>query len=83
VRNAILSHSDAFLRGFTSEMLMYGAGRVIEPIDMPAVRAIDREAAKHNYRISSIILGIVKSAPFQMRKAEEAVTAAATAAPAQ
>jgi hypothetical protein len=83
VRNAILNHTDAFLRGFSSEMLMYGVGRVIEPTDMPAVRAIDREAAKHNYRISGIILGIVKSAPFQMRKAEEAVTPAATAAPAQ
>jgi hypothetical protein len=82
VRNAILNHSDAFLRGFTSEMLMYGVGRVIEPSDMPAVRAIDREAAKHNYRMSNIILGVVKSAPFQMRKAEEAV-APATSAPAQ
>jgi hypothetical protein len=82
VRNAILNHFDAFLRGFTSEMLMYGVGRVIAPSDMPAVRAIDREAAKHNYRMSNIILGVVKSAPFQMRKAEEAV-APATSAPAQ
>jgi hypothetical protein len=83
VRKAILSHSDAFLRGFTSEMLMYGLGRVLEPTDMPFVRAIDREALKRNYRLSSIILGIVKSAPFQMRKSEDVSAANASATPAQ
>ena len=83
VRKAILNHQEAFLRGFTSELLMYGVGRVLEPFDMTAVRAIDRDAAKQNYKLSSIILGIVKSAPFQMRKAEEAVTPASGAAPAQ
>jgi hypothetical protein len=38
---------------------------------MPFVRAIEHEAVKNNNRFSSFILGIVKSAPFQMRKAEE------------
>jgi hypothetical protein len=38
---------------------------------MPFVRAIGREAAKNNNRFSSFVLGIVKSAPFQMRRAEE------------
>ena len=83
VRKAILNHQEAFLRGFTSELLMYGVGRVLEPFDMPAVRAIDRDAAKQNYKLSSIILGIVKSPPFQMRKAEEAAAPASSAAPAQ
>ena len=82
VRRAILGHSEAFVRGFTSEMLMYGIGRVLEPFDMPAVRAVDREAAKGNYRLSSIVMGIVKSAPFQMRKAEEAAVPASSATPA-
>ena len=83
VRKAILNHQDAFLRGFTSELLMYGVGRVLEPFDMPAVRAIDRDAAKQNYKLSSIILGIVKSPPFQMRKAEEAAAPVSSAAPVQ
>jgi hypothetical protein len=38
---------------------------------MPVVRAVAREAAKNNNRFSSFVLGVVKSAPFQMRKAEE------------
>jgi hypothetical protein len=44
---------------------------VLETYDMPVVRAIDRTTARNNNRFSSFILGIVKSAPFQMRKAEE------------
>jgi uncharacterized protein YceH (UPF0502 family) len=42
---------------------------------MPFVRAIEREAAKNNNRFSSFILGVVKSAPFEMRRAEENVSA--------
>ncbi len=44
-------------------------GRSVEYYDMPAVRQIVRDAARDNYRFSSIVMGIVKSAPFQMRKA--------------
>jgi len=47
--------------------MSYGIGRGVQYYDMPVVRAVVREAAKNNYRFSSIILGIVKSAPFQMR----------------
>jgi hypothetical protein len=46
---------------------------------MPTIRAIVRDAARDNYRFSSIVLGIVKSAPFQMRKAEDAPPAATSA----
>ena len=71
LRNAILAHSDSFLEAFTQNLLSYGVGRVLESYDMPAVRAIEREAARNDNRFSAYILAIVRSAPFQMRKAEE------------
>jgi len=46
-------------------------GRSVEYYDMPAIRAIVRGAARENYRFSSIVMGIVHSAPFQQRKASE------------
>jgi len=71
VRQAVLNHSDAFIGTFTENLLAYGLGRVIDYRDMPVVRAIDRDAAKDGDRFSAFVLGIVKSAPFQMRRAEE------------
>lgn len=70
LRNALLNHSDAFIRTFTVKLMTYALGRGVEYYDMPAVRAVDREAAAHNDRFSSFVLGIVKSVPFQMRQAE-------------
>ncbi|HWZ31420.1 MAG TPA: DUF1592 domain-containing protein [Bryobacteraceae bacterium] len=72
LRQAILNHSDAFVGAFTESMLAYGLGRVIDYHDMPFVRGVEKEAAKNDNRFSSFILGIVKSPPFQMRRAEEA-----------
>ncbi len=80
LRQAILKHSDSFLGTFTENLLAYGMGRVLEFSDMPTVRAIDRDAALHNNRFSSFVLGIVKSRQFQMRRAEEAPPAVSTAA---
>jgi cytochrome c551/c552 len=71
LRQAILNHSDAFLGGFTESLLAYGLGRVIDYRDMPFVREIEREAAKNQNRFSSFLLGVVRSAPFQMRRVEE------------
>ena len=51
----------------TEKMMTYALGRGVEYYDMPVVRSIVRDAGKNNYRFSSIVLGIVKSAPFQMR----------------
>ncbi|HJZ95754.1 MAG TPA: DUF1592 domain-containing protein [Candidatus Solibacter sp.] len=73
LRRAVLNHSDAFLGTFTENLLAYGLGRITESYDMPAVRAIAREAESNGNRFSSFVLGIVKSAPFQMRRVEEAV----------
>lgn len=71
LRQALLSRSDMFVRNFTEKLLTYALGRGVEYYDMPVVRSIDREAARNNNRFSSLILGIVKSIPFQMRRAEE------------
>jgi hypothetical protein len=68
VRQAVLSHSDAFLGNFTENLMSYGVGRVLTHRDMPAVRAVSRQAAKNNNRFSSFILEIVKSPVFQMTK---------------
>jgi hypothetical protein len=71
LRQALLNHSDVFISNLTENLLAYGLGRVLEYYDMPAVRAVNREAARSNNQFSAFILGIVKSAPFQMRRAEE------------
>jgi hypothetical protein len=67
LREAILSRPDAFVTVVTEKMLMYALGRGLEPGDMPVVRRIVKKAAQNDYRLSSIVLGIVESAPFQMR----------------
>jgi hypothetical protein len=71
LRQALLSHSDAFLSAFTENLLAFGLGRVIDYRDMPVVRAIDRDADKDNHRFSDYILGIVNCPPFLMRRTEE------------
>jgi hypothetical protein len=73
LRNALLSRSDAFVQTMTEKLLMYAVGRASHYYDMPAIRAITREAARNDYKFSSLVLGIVNSDPFQMRvkKAEE------------
>jgi hypothetical protein len=73
LRAALVSHSDAFILNFTEKLLTYALGRGIEYYDKPAVRAIDRQAASNGNRFSSFVLGIVRSAPFQMKRAEETV----------
>ena len=67
LRKALLSRSDVFIQTTTEKLLTYGTGRALKYYDMPVVRSITRDAAKNNNRFSSLILGIVKSDPFQMR----------------
>ena len=76
-RRALLMHREEFVRTFTEKLLTYALGRAVQYYDMPAVRTIMRAAAPDNYRWSSLILGIVKSGPFQMRKAQAVATVAA------
>ena len=70
LRQALLQRPDAFIRNFTANLLAYGLGRRVEYYDMPAVRAIAREAAANGNRMSSFLLGVVNSAAFQMSRAE-------------
>jgi hypothetical protein len=70
LRKAILKRPEMFVRTFTQKLMTYGLGRGLEYHDRPLVRAIGRDAQKQNYRFSSIVLGIVRSAPFQMKKAQ-------------
>ena len=67
LREAILSRPDAFVTVVTERMLTYALGRGLEPADMPVVRRIVKKAAQNDYRLASIVMGIVESAPFQMR----------------
>jgi mono/diheme cytochrome c family protein len=60
-----------FVLCFTEKMLTYALGRGVERTDKPIIRAIERDAAKDGYRMSSILLGIVNSAPFRMRRVSE------------
>src|SRR5204862_2555841 len=67
LRSALLGYSDQFVRTVTERLLTYGLGRGVEYYDMPVVRSVVRRAAPDNYRFSSLIIGIVESAPFQMK----------------
>ena len=71
LRETLLDRSDQFVRTLASKLLTYSLGRAVEHHDMPAVREIERDAAGDGYRFSSLILGIVKSAPFQMRRTQQ------------
>ena len=67
LQEAILSRPDAFATVITQRMMTYALGRKLEPSDMPVVRRIVKRVAQNNYRLSTIVTGIVESAPFQMR----------------
>ncbi len=67
LRKALLNRPEAFVTAMTEKLLMYGMGREIKYYDMPAVRAVMKDAAPNRYRFSDLIMGIVKSSPFQMR----------------
>jgi hypothetical protein len=66
LRQLLLRYSPQFVRVLTEKLLTYALGRRVDFYDMPTVRAIVREAEPDNNRFSSLVLGIVKSAPFQM-----------------
>ena len=67
LRKALLSRPDVFAGTITEKLLIYALGRGLEPVDMPVVRGIARNASAQNYAMQSLILGIVRSTPFQMR----------------
>ena len=67
----LTDRKEDFTATFTKKLLTYSIGRGLESYDEPVVRSITREAARDNYRMSSLILGIVHSAPFQMRRTSD------------
>jgi hypothetical protein len=71
LQNILLDHKDEFAHAFTERWLVYALGRGLEAYDQPSVRAIVRAAAQDHYRIRTVILGIVKSEPFNQRKTPE------------
>jgi mono/diheme cytochrome c family protein len=70
LREAILKRPELFARNVTEMLLTYALGHGVDHTDQPFIRAILKDAARSNYRFSSLIVGIVKSAPFQKRRAE-------------
>jgi len=70
LRQALTAQKIQFVKTVTDKLLTYVLGRGLEYYDAPTVRAIDRSAAADDYRWSAVILGIVKSAPFQMRTSQ-------------
>jgi mono/diheme cytochrome c family protein len=82
LRNFLLSRKEVFVQTFTERMLTYALGRGLEYYDMPTVRKIVRDAAKNDYKFSAMVMGVVKSIPFQMRMkpAQSNETAAVTPA---
>jgi hypothetical protein len=67
-RKVLMQHSERYVNTLTKKLLTYAVGRPLEYYDDPAVRGIMRESEPGGYRWSSLILGVVKSAPFQMRR---------------
>ncbi|MCA9737701.1 MAG: DUF1592 domain-containing protein [Gemmatimonadota bacterium] len=70
LREAILARPEVFLRTFTENLMAYAIGRRLEYYDMPAIRAITRDAAKNDYRISAFIEGVVESDAFLTSRVE-------------
>jgi hypothetical protein len=68
LRQRLLSRPDEFVNTFTERLMTYALGRPTTFSDMPAVRSIVRDAARDDDRFSAIVLGIVKSVPFQMKR---------------
>jgi cytochrome c5 len=71
LEEGLLSRPELFAGTLTEKLLTFALGRGVEYYDAPAVRKIVRDAEKDRYRFSSLIVGIVKSVPFQLRRAAD------------
>jgi hypothetical protein len=67
LRQAIASQPERFVRTATEKLMTYALGRGLTAADMPTARAIVRSAAEDDYQFSALVLGVVRSDPFQMR----------------
>jgi len=72
LRAALAKHPDVFVGTLTEKLMTYALGRGLQHYDMPVVRGIVGDAGKQDNRFSALVMGIVKSAPFQMRRKSDA-----------
>jgi hypothetical protein len=79
LRKALLHYSPEFIRVVTEKLMIYALGRGTDYYDMPLMRSIIHDAERNNYRFSSLVLGIVKSDPFQMNQKSTDVSVRAAA----
>src|SRR5262245_14295263 len=70
----LMKRPTPLVRTFTENLMAYALGRRIEYFDQPAIRAIARKAETDNYKMSSFIVGVIRSDAFRMKRAEAAVT---------
>ena len=68
LRTALLEHSDVFVQTLAEKLMTYGLGRGLQEYDMPVVRRVVRDAGTQDRKFSALIMGIVQSTPFQMRR---------------
>jgi hypothetical protein len=71
---ALLKRPVPLVRTFTENLMAYALGRRVEYFDMPAIRQITRAAEANHYKLSSFILGVIKSDAFQLRRADVSAT---------
>jgi hypothetical protein len=69
LKQELLRHPEQFVGTVTERLLMYAIGRNLQYYDAPTVRTVMRDAAPANHTLASLLIGIVKSRPFQMREA--------------
>jgi hypothetical protein len=67
LRNAILARREMFVMTATQKLMTYATGRTLQYYDLPVIRSIVRQAEKNDYKVSSLVLGIVQSDPFQKK----------------
>jgi hypothetical protein len=76
LREVLLRHREQFVDTLTERLLTYALGRAVDYYDRPAVRKIVHGAVPSDYKWSELVVGVVKSLPFQMRMSKEPVVAA-------
>jgi uncharacterized protein DUF1585/uncharacterized protein DUF1588 len=74
LRAALVKYEEAVWRNFTENLMTYALGRQIEAYDQPAIRAIVRDAARQDYKMSAFVLGVIDSAAFRMSRPQSAET---------
>jgi hypothetical protein len=72
LRDALVKRPEPLVRTFTRNLMAYAIGRRVEYYDMPTIRAITRQAAANNHKMSSYIMGVVNSPAFRMQRTEVA-----------